>query len=91
MKQPCWLSRAGLCPLPSWRSVLSEGELCAELSKRVSERVQQRLMGGDPWGEDPIGMDMPGYRDRYYKVWGGPSCFQPASCLGWSRSREVVM
>ena len=25
-------------------------------------------MGGDPWAQDPVGMHLPGYRDRYYEV-----------------------
>jgi hypothetical protein len=39
---------------------------------RVAVRVKDRLMAGDPWGQDPIGMDLPGYRQRYYEV-GPPS------------------
>jgi hypothetical protein len=46
----------------------SPEELVKELAKRVADRVQQRLMGGDPWAEDPIGLNLPGYRDRYYQV-----------------------
>jgi hypothetical protein len=30
--------------------------------------VSERLMGGDPWVQDPVGIHLPGYRDRYYEV-----------------------
>jgi hypothetical protein len=44
----------------------------AELARRVADRVQDRLMAGDPWAADPCSMDAPGYRERYYKVfWRG--------------------
>ena len=47
---------------------LGPGQLCQELAARVSARVQERLMGGDPWAQDPVGMELPGGRERHYKV-----------------------
>ncbi|KAF8063012.1 ALKBH8 [Scenedesmus sp. PABB004] len=45
---------------------LGPGELLVELAGRVGARVQERLMGGDPWAQDPVGMELPGFRARYY-------------------------
>lgn len=47
---------------------LTPGQLCEELHNRVAARVKERLMGGDPWAQDPVGMHLPGYRERYYEV-----------------------
>lgn len=55
-------------PPPPDLAGLSPGKLCEELSSRVALRVKDRLMGGDPWAQDPVGMDLPGYRQRYYEV-----------------------
>ncbi len=49
---------------------LSEGELVAELAARVAKRVEERLMGGDPWAADPCDLHLPGYRERFYRVRG---------------------
>jgi hypothetical protein len=51
---------------------MSGPQLCEELHNRVAARVEGRLMGGDPWAQDPVGMDLPGYRQRYYEV--GVTC-----------------
>lgn len=48
-------------------------QLLGELARRVTARVQERLMGGDPWAQDPVGLHLAGYRARWYKVrreWG---------------------
>lgn len=59
---------------------MSPGQLCEELHNRVAARVKERLMGGDPWAQDPVGMHLPGYRDRYYEVsWGRDCNLQHAS------------
>jgi hypothetical protein len=55
-------------PPPPDLTTLSPGQLCEELANRVAARVKDRLMGGDPWAQDPINMDLPGYRQRYYEV-----------------------
>lgn len=47
---------------------LSPGQLVEELGARVSARVKDQLMGGEPWAADPLNMGLPGYRDRYYEV-----------------------
>jgi hypothetical protein len=57
-------------PTPPDLTTLSPGQLCEELSRRVADRVKDRLMGGDPWAQDPIAMDLPGYRQRYYEASG---------------------
>lgn len=62
-------------PPPPDLTTLSPGQLCEELAGRVAARVKQRLMGGDPWAQDPICMDLPGYRQRYYEV--SSSCNEP--------------
>jgi hypothetical protein len=49
---------------------LGPGQLLEELHNRVAARVKERLMGGDPWAQDPVGMHLPGYRERYYEVGG---------------------
>uniref|UniRef100_A0A383WG32 Uncharacterized protein n=1 Tax=Tetradesmus obliquus TaxID=3088 RepID=A0A383WG32_TETOB len=55
-------------PPPPDLTTLSPGQLCEELAGRVAARVKERLMGGDPWAQDPICMDLPGYRQRYYEA-----------------------
>jgi hypothetical protein len=55
-------------PPPPDLTTLTPGQLCEELANRVAARVKDRLMGGDPWAQDPICMDLPGYRQRYYEV-----------------------
>ncbi|WIA19878.1 hypothetical protein OEZ85_005778 [Tetradesmus obliquus] len=55
-------------PPPPDLTTLSPGQLCEELAGRVAARVKQRRMGGDPWAQDPICMDLPGYRQRYYEA-----------------------
>jgi hypothetical protein len=55
-------------PPPPDLTTLTPGQLCQELANRVASRVKDRLMGGDPWAQDPICMDLPGYRQRYYEV-----------------------
>lgn len=47
---------------------MTPGQLCEELHNRVAARVKEQLMGGDPWAQDPVGMHLNGYRERYYKV-----------------------
>jgi hypothetical protein len=55
-------------PPPPDLTTLTPGQLCQELANRVAGRVKDRLMGGDPWAQDPICMDLPGCRQRYYEV-----------------------
>ncbi|WIA40164.1 hypothetical protein OEZ86_013561 [Tetradesmus obliquus] len=55
-------------PPPPDLTTLSPGQLCEELAGRVAARVKERLMGGDPWAQDPLCMDLPGYRQRYYEA-----------------------
>ncbi|GAX74490.1 hypothetical protein CEUSTIGMA_g1939.t1 [Chlamydomonas eustigma] len=44
----------------------SVSELRAELNKRVTKRVEERLKCGDPKSADPCKMGTPGFRQRYY-------------------------
>lgn len=47
---------------------MTPGQLCEELSNRTLARAKDRVMGGDPWAQDPIQMDLPKYRERYYQA-----------------------
>jgi hypothetical protein len=49
-----------------WRSGLPSTPLCSCPPLRPPRRRPHQC--GDPWAQDPISMDLPGYRQRYYEV-----------------------
>lgn len=67
---------------------LTPGQLCEEVHNRVAARVKERLMGGDPWAQDPVGMHLQGYRERYYEVRACGVCVGGAVC--WTISEREI-